>query len=123
MNLDVEKELIEKHPKLFENVGQQGSCMNFGIECGPGWESIIRSVCESLDGRDVRFDQIKEKWGALRIYFTASAEDGKYAAGVVRMAENMSRKNCERCGAAGEIRGVGWLVCLCQSCNEKKGTP
>lgn len=120
MNPDVEKELIEKHPKLFENVGQPMSCMNFGIECGSGWESIIRSTCDCLDGRDVRFDQIKEKWGALRIYFTASAEDDGYAAGVISMAEAMSKKTCERCGAAGEIKGGGWLMCLCQSCEEKK---
>lgn len=120
MNLDVEKELIEKHPKLFANVGQPMSCMNFGIECGSGWESIIRSVCWCLEDRAVRFDQIKEKWGALRIYFTASEADDGFTAGVIRMAEAMSRVTCERCGAAGRIREGGWLMCLCDSCLEKK---
>lgn len=120
MNPDVEKELFEKYPKLFANVGQPMSCMNFGIECGPGWDKIIRSVCECLEDRDVRFDQIKEKWGALRIYFTASADDGGFAAGVIHMAEAMSRATCERCGAAGEIKGGGWLMCLCPSCEAKK---
>lgn len=119
MTLD---EFVQKYPKLFSNVGQKGSCMNFGIECGPGWEPIIVAACDSLLDRDVRFDQIKEKFGGLRIYFTASEEDSEFCSGVVRMAEAMSVATCERCGAAGRIRGGGWLTCLCDSCEAKKGT-
>lgn len=121
MELDAEKQLFSKYPELFANVGQPMSCMNFGIECGSGWSRIIHSACECLEDTGVRFDQIKEKFGLLRIYYTAKKDTDGFVSGVIRMAESISGKTCEQCGNPGSIRGGGWLVCLCDSCDLKRG--
>lgn len=117
MNPDTEKALLEKHPALFANVGVRGSCMNFGIEVGDGWGGIISSMCAAIGRRpeaNVKFDQIKEKWGTLRVYYSGGDD---YVAGVVRMAENVSATVCESCGAAGEPRKGGWIKTLCDDCD------
>jgi hypothetical protein len=54
--------------------------------------------------------QIKEKFGGLRFYTNAKDE---YVSGVLAMAESMSYSVCEQCGAAGRMRGTGWLYTAC----------
>ena len=110
--------LLEKYPQLFKNATNRYSPMVFGIECGPGWRSIIESVCRLLEGKDVVFDQVKEKYGSLRIYW--SGPDDGFVEGVIAMAEEMSRQTCDRCGNRGSTRGTGWLVTTCDECEAKK---
>lgn len=118
MNPDLEKSIIEKYPSLFANIGQQGSPMNFGLEVGDGWAGIISTMCFILDQKDTgkkfRFDQIKEKFGLLRVYHTGGND---YMAGVVRMAEDISGRTCEVCGLPGEQRKGGWIKTLCDRCH------
>lgn len=93
--------------------------MAFGVECGHGWRHIVESVCESLEGRGVEFRQIKEKFGALRIYWSAPSDSAEYVAGVIALAEAVSTKTCESCGGPGERRDGGWIVTLCDECHSK----
>lgn len=117
MTPEVEKAIVEKYPSLFANIGQKGSCMNFGIEVGDGWAGIISTMCWILNQKDkdkkVRFDQIKEKWGLLRVYLSGGND---YMAGVVRMAEDISGTVCEVCGKPGSQRKGGWIKTLCDGC-------
>ena len=85
-------------------------------EVGDGWTGIVESMCAAISRRSstVRFDQIKEKWGTLRVYYSGGDD---YVAGVVRMAEEVSATVCESCGAAGEPRKGGWIKTLCDDCN------
>ena len=69
------------------------------------------------DFRDVRpiveqvtVDQVKEKFGALRFYY--SGGDTKIR-GMVGMAESLSAVTCEECGAPGDHRQAGWIRTLC----------
>ena len=62
-------------------------------------------------------NQIKEKFGTLRIYCD---NVHAYAEGVFDMAESLSGKTCERCGARGKQTGSRWIITLCNSCEEKK---
>lgn len=55
----------EKYPDLFKHAG---------CDCGKGWHKIMEAVCEKLKGRGVRFTQIKEKFGGLRIYLDWNIE-------------------------------------------------
>lgn len=129
--------LYEKYPQFFENMKNKYSPMVFGIECNTGWYEIISLVCyrinqyeENIKSRTkykqkedpsyeskynpVKFDQIKQKFGGLRIYFSGGDD---YIKGVVDMAEEISYKTCEICGNQGSPNKSGWITTLC---NEHK---
>lgn len=75
------------------------------------------------DGQDyfpVKFDQIKEKFGGLRIYYSGGDD---YISGAVDMVEEISYKICEVCGQKGKPNKGGWITTLCESCKTPKGIP
>ena len=111
--------IMEKYPDLFRQSTEKFSPMAFGVECGHGWRHIVESVCESLEGRGVEFRQIKEKFGALRIYWSAPSDSAGYVAGVIALAEAVSTKTCESFGGPGERRDGWWIVTLCDECHSK----
>ncbi|NDC73093.1 MAG: hypothetical protein EBZ62_06500 [Sphingobacteriia bacterium] len=143
MDQELQNQLFEKYPTLFINKdkGIQSSCMAWGCECGNGWYDILSSLCwmivqhensiednkkyleknnpEKLKGLPeyfpVKFDQIKEKYGGLRVYFSGGDE---YTEGLVSMAEAMSYKICEACGNQGYSNEGGWITTLCDSCRD-----
>ena len=61
--------------------------------------------------------QVKEKFGALRIYHSSSNDDVEKW---ISLMENFSSIICESCGSPGEIRGGGWIRVLCNDCNKLK---
>ena len=130
--------LYEKYPDLFANIENKHSCMAFGIECNIGWYDIVSSVCYMINQHEeyeksaqkfkqekdpsyksdycfVTFDQIKEKYGGLRIYHSGG---NYYVDGLISMAEQMSYKICERCGCPGSPNKQGWIMTLCDKCRE-----
>jgi len=136
--------LYSKYPLLFDNrhKSPRESCLAFGIECGLGWYELLASVCwrifqherniadriryrteggkendkSDLDYVPVRFDQIKEKYGGLRIYYSGGDD---YVAGIIGMAGEYSYKVCESCGNSGKPNKGGWISTLCDSCRNK----
>jgi hypothetical protein len=60
----------------------------------------------------VTLDQVKEKFGTLRFYYTGGDE---YIRGMVTMAEAMSGTTCEECGNPGQLRGRGWIYTACDA--------
>lgn len=139
MDEELENKLYEKYPQFFVNKDKtpMQSPMCFGIETGNGWYEIISSLCwmikqhednkewrkKYLEENDpeklkqesqyfqVKFDQIKEKYGGLRIYFSGGDD---YIDGLVSMAEAMSYKICEVCGNKGKPNKGGWITTLCE---------
>lgn len=67
--------------------------------------------------QQVALDQVKEKFGTLRFYYTGGDE---HISGMVRMAESMSAVTCEDCGAPGKSRNGGWIRTLCDIHEEKR---
>ena len=136
--------LYKEYPELFKDreLPYTQTCMCWGIECNIGWYNIIRALCFTIKEAlecctfEVRFTQVKEKFGTLRIYYRAEDTDGNRMesdveieklgeiAGAVRMAEYLSGITCESCGNPGETRGGSWIVTTCNECEEKrkKGT-
>ena len=132
--------LYDKYPNLFENrlKSPRESPMGFGIECNLGWYDIISSLCwmikqhednkrwskEYLEKNDperlaqepeyfpVKFDQVKEKYGGLRLYFSGGDD---YVEGLVSMAEAISYYICDVCGNKGEANKGGWISVRCEA--------
>ena len=144
MREELQNQLYEKYPSLFINKNKtiQESCMAWGIECGDGWYDLLSSVCwrifqheknivdriryrneagkksdkSDLEYIPVKFDQIKEKFGGIRIYYTGGDD---YVNGVVSLADEMSYKICEICGNSGKPNKGGWITTLCDNCRNK----
>jgi len=75
----------------------------------------FRSVPESIS--QVTLDQIKEKFGTLRFYYTGGDD---IIDGMVRMAESMSGVTCEECSAPAQTHGPGWIRTICEPCEIKR---
>jgi len=137
MNTELQNRLYEKYPQLFVNKDKtpMQSPMCFGIETGEGWYEILSSLCWMIkqyedsiiwqtewnqktnpeyksDYFPVKFDQIKEKYGGLRVYFSGGDQ---YIEGLVSMAEAMSYKICDVCGNKGEANKQGWISTRCEA--------
>lgn len=148
MDQELQATLYNKYPQLFSNKDKspRESCMSWGIATGNGWYEIISSVCwkikehednikwqkEYLEKNEperlqeepeyfsVKFDQIKEKFGGLRIYY--SGGDDRIC-GLVSMAETISYHICEVCGNKGEPNKGGWITTLCEAHRESLKNP
>jgi hypothetical protein len=59
----------------------------------------------------VTLDQVKEKFGTLRFYYSGGDD---YIHGLVTMAESMSGVTCETCGKPGTSTGGGWIKTACK---------
>jgi len=140
MDQQLQNKLYEKYPQFFSNKdkGIQNSCMAWGCEIGNGWYEILSNVCwmikqhednkrwrkEYLEKNDperlatepeyfpVKFDQVKEKYGGLRLYFSGGDD---YVEGLVSMAEAISYYMCEICGNKGEANKGGWISVRCEA--------
>jgi hypothetical protein len=140
MDRELQNKLYEKYPQFFVNKDKtpMESPMCFGIEVGNGWYQILSNVCwmirqhednkrwrkKYLEENDpeklaaepeyfpVKFDQVKEKYGGLRLYFSGGDD---YVEGLVSMAEAISYYVCEICGNKGEANKGGWISVRCEA--------
>ena len=128
MKPELQKQLVEKYPKIFQMVGStpQESCMAWGLACGDGWYWLIDQLCKELqhdtdnnDKPQVVASQVKEKFGGLRFYVDSATEE-QFAA--IHLAESMSYTICEICGTTkGVGQTEGWINSLCQKCAKAEG--
>ena len=105
----------------------QHTAMCWGITCGDGWYNIVDALCGQIqnhlehnikdnDGTIVvEATQVKEKYGGLRFYYTGGDE---FIRGVCWMAEGLSERTCEECGAQGTQNKKGWIRTMCDPCRE-----
>lgn len=91
---------------------------------GRGWHGLLARLDETLAAIDPGYqvDDIKEKYGTLRFYWTASrkltADEGTAAVQAVRDAEDESARTCEFCSAPGELDESfpTWFKTRCAEC-------
>jgi len=133
MKLELDKLLCEKYPKMMvnRNKNMQETCMCWGFECGDGWfnilDQLMGNIQHHIDWKNrkeevvpqVTLDQVKEKFGTLRFYYTGGDD---YISGLVSMAESMSGVTCEGCGNVGERKGGGWVHTYCEPCETERET-
>ena len=100
-----------------------------GFAVNAGWWPIIERLCANIQnhidwrvkqGQDiaqVEVDQIKEKFGGFRFYYSGGDAE---ISGMVRMAEAWADVACDECGAFGKRRSGGWIRTLCDHHEEER---
>lgn len=103
MRKDLCEQLFSRHPEILRK------CRSDGLAVDDGWFCLIDTLCAGLQGLtdksgmpQVHAVQVKAKFGELRFY--AGGCD-PLQSGMVLMAELLSLRTCEICGAPGK-RGV-----------------
>jgi hypothetical protein len=100
MKAELQKKLFDKFPKLFaqRDLNMKQTCMCWGIECPSEWYDVIYAVCDHIQGMidcnndlsdrypQIEFTQVKEKYGALCMYYNNSVD---YYDGVIEMASRV----------------------------------
>ena len=97
---------------------------------GKGWSDILANAFKRIavafdkagaDFSEFSVSQIKEKFGALRIYVGAlDADIADKVYKIIDDAEVESERTCEWCGSPGKARGGGWIKTLCDNCNKRE---
>jgi len=93
--------------------------VDFPTECGPGWNQLIDDLDRDLRAIDPDYTilQIKDKFGSLRYYASASKPELSDLLGArIDRAEWLSVVTCENCGKAGQLRDLSWMRVLCDDC-------
>ena len=126
MNIKLQSRLYKKYSKIFaqKDLSIQESAMPWELECGDGWYWLVDNLCRTIQSYlkhndienkiQIEVTQVKEKYGGLRFYYQGG---DKLIDGMVWLAENLSYKICEQCGATeGVTQTKGWIVTLCPKC-------
>lgn len=139
MSPELEKQLFEKYPELYaykSEDGKSSDMTHYGFSHGDGWFNIIdclsatiADIMKNHPGRkhltreefdenvQVRVAQVKEKFGSLRFYVDNGNSEVSAA---IALAESLSGRTCEYCGAQGTPRRGGWVKVRCDVCEAKK---
>lgn len=99
------------------------------FECEIGWAGLLGDLFDAVAGhvRDdngtVRIGQIKEKYGTLRVYWTAfvASDVDDRIEKLIDVAEMRSAIECEICGNPARLRGNRWVQTLCDLHAKAKG--
>jgi hypothetical protein len=126
---DKQQEIFDACPLLFKDRQNSRYAIQFGLECGNGWFTTIKIACELLEEQIAKMpedeqhkyhaDQIKEKFGGLRIYLSSQTDKMSM---IIRGAEDICNHTCEICGnrSSAETRNIeGWYRTLCDDCERK----
>ena len=115
MKEELEKTLMERFPTFFIDMygDEMKTCMHFGCEFSDGWYDLLFKTCEKIESHllgkplqyPFKFEQIKEKWGQMRIYHNGDQEIDK----IIDAAEKESATICENCGKPGKLNNRGWI--------------
>ena len=87
-----------------------------------GWKDIINEMKELAEPYDVKWLQIKEKFGTLRAYFSCPTEYYELVQDIVIEAEMLSSITCIICSKPGALNKAGglWILTLCGECEANR---
>ena len=126
MRYELDNILCERYPEIMINRNKdvKETCMCWGFECSDGWFTILDILMSDIQRHinwqnkkenkvtQVTFDQVKEKFGTLSIYYSGGDDTIR---GMIKMAEVFSSVICEQCGHPGVTRGLGWRYTSCDT--------
>ena len=152
-----DEDFMSRFPILFQERKQSmnQTCMCWGIDCPEGWYHIIEQLCTALEfynidigskyGLAIVAEQVKEKFGTLRFYYTVrevdkdgnamdycelSADDNKcravidylgmLASNAIDEACAMTLDTCAKCGCPlndkNKVVTRGYISYMCDKC-------
>lgn len=128
MRTELEERLQKSYPQLFRHLRTDPMSVPLGrgIEIGDGWYHLIDRLCRSLTEElekkpnpDFCLEQVKQKFGVLRVYVAASTNPR--VAELIAAAAEESRTTCEICGANGAtlVTRKGNMQTLCPACRPR----
>ena len=137
MTKELDEKLCKEFPHVFRqrNGDKMETCMCWGFECADGWYDLLYRCSAKIERAIIQMkkddptltdedlpcaSQIKEKFGTLRFYMHGYTDEIDAA---TSEAENESEVTCEECGKAGTLRQGGWMVTLCDACQDKRENP
>lgn len=93
----------------------------YGCIAPDGWQKIVEEADAMLAylDPDYEINQVKEKYGTLRYYFTSTHDyetiEYKIMSAIIEAAEIRSGRTCEVCGGPGETGWEkSWVRTLCE---------
>jgi hypothetical protein len=141
--------LCLEFPRIFKGSPPRG-----GFFTRRGWDDVVRTLFRDLDlllddrqAAIFRFEQIKEKFGGLRVYYSIAgsselvidilSEHGRASARIpprspddfpsqavddaISRAVDAAARTCDSCGRPGKLADrQGWLRVCCEDCASKK---
>lgn len=111
--------------KLIENEYPNNFTDCFDFSTPDGWEEIIYNYLWEIISKcpEIKFIQIKEKFGGLRIYArNISADTSDRVNEIITLATNKSLITCDVCGKTGKLRNDnGWLRTRCLKHASREG--
>jgi hypothetical protein len=132
----IQKRFVEKlmtaYPQLFpKDADGQPREPDCGAWCPVGWQPMVEELCSKLtqivDKKKLAFqiEQIKEKFGGLRFYYSYEGDRAPEIADLIHETEQRSFKICEVTGEEGDLcikgKGYGWMKTLSSSEAERQG--
>jgi hypothetical protein len=86
-------------------------------DCPPGWADVVLPLLDTLSEMGATIEQVKEKFGGLRVYATAPCEVSDKVQDLIVQAEEKCAKRCQTCGRPGTLRNrSGYMATLCDDC-------
>ena len=124
MTPELDKKLCDEFPDIMaeRRLGAMETAMCWGFDHDDGWYNILDTAMKMIQSHidmskrrgveieQVVFEQVKEKFGMMTIYYRGGDE---YTTGIINMATAMSRCTCEICGNPGTSTKFGWIQTLC----------
>jgi hypothetical protein len=108
--------LQAKHTQLTIQTGFRSGW----IDVPQGWQPLVEKLADEISNIllnnpqiSFHFEQIKEKFGALRIYSYRTGDTNKLISKVVMETEVKSVTVCQDCGEPGSERPLRWIRTLC----------
>lgn len=102
MKKELSDSLYASYPNLFPPLDRLGDSpfKQRGFEIGNGWYDLAKDLAESLSklSDTIVVTQIKEKFGALRVYTHAPVDIQGAVYDLVSRAESKSVLTCSSCG-------------------------
>ena len=124
--------LKEKYPHLDTTKNPWKELEQSYTECGYGWHDLIIELMHKIEELykvndvsmdDFKINQIKEKYGGLRVYLSITYINSLQTLvnDLIEEYEKRAEMICEECSAPGVLymnKGK-WLQTLCHSCAEE----
>ena len=117
---DTYSEAIRLHNETFEPFRDMFK-QSFGVSTNPGWYPMVEKLLLDIralpkDDGLVRINQIKEKFGGLRVYaeVSGSGDFKERVRGMIEQAEKQASRTCEFCSNPGVLRSAGWMRVTCE---------